>query len=234
MINDTLQNELSEQDTAATLRRIVAAVERNERHGWLEFASAVVLSLATVTSAWCAYQASCWGGVETFRLAAATKAGREASSNNLVALQARTIDGSMLISYLEAQSRGDKQIENLLYQRFRPETKKAIEAWLKTDPLHNPDAPLSPFKMAEYVQPEMQEAERQNELFDQEHAAAHEASKTGDRYVLLTVLFASVLFFGGIGGTFDSRQLRISALAIALVLFGITFIGMVTMPICKG
>jgi hypothetical protein len=122
---------------------------------------------------------------------------------------------------------------SLLLARLRPESKKAFEAWLKTDPFNNPAAPSGPFKMAEYVQPELEEAKRQDERFAQEHAAAQKANETSDTYVLLTVLFASVLFFGGIAGTLASRRLRLMILAISLALFVVTLVFLATMPICR-
>lgn len=51
---------------------------------------------------------------------------------------------------------------------------------------------------------------RQEGQSAQEYARAMQANQTSDTYVLLTVLFASVLFFGGIAGTVDSRRCRIS------------------------
>ena len=113
----------------------------------------------------------------------------------------------MFISYIEARSEGNKKLEDFLFSRFRPEAKTAIDAWLKTDPLNNPNAPPHPFRMAEYVQAEQQEARLQEERAGQLLAAANEAKQTSDTYVLLTVLFASVLFFGGISGTFESAGL---------------------------
>lgn len=220
------------QDSVAVLERILRAVEKDGRKRWVEIASAIVLSIATTASAWCAYESTRWSGVQTFRLAAASKASRESSAATLMAMQARTFDGTMLISYLEARTRGDKELEKLLYNRFRPDTKAAVAAWLKSDPLKNPEAPLSPFKMAEYVQPELTEAERKNDLFEEKHAAAAMANRTSDHYVLLTVLFASVLFFGGICGTFDSYRLRVSTLGMSITLLSVTLIALATMPVC--
>ena len=220
------------QGTAAILERILQAVEKDQRRRWVEIVSAIVLSVATTASAWCAYQATLWSGVQTFRLAAANKASRDASAANLAAMQARSFEGTMLIAYLEARTRGNKDLEKLLYDRFRPETRDALVAWLKTDPLHNPKAPLSPFKMKEYVQPEMEEAAIQSKQFEEKHAAALEANHTSDAYVLQTVLFASVLFFGGICGTFDSYRLRVATLGISLALLSFTLIALATMPVC--
>ena len=139
----------------------------------------------------------------------------------------------MLINYMQAKHEGNERHEKFLFDRFRPEMKKAVEAWLKTDPFNNPAAPPAPFKMAEYVQPELEQAKRQDDLAAEKHAAAQEANETSDIYVLLTVLFASVLFFGGIAGTLESRQLRVIILAVALAFFMATVVYLATMPICR-
>lgn len=230
--NKSLAKESLSEDTADVLGRILHAVEKDRRTRWLEIATAIVLSVATTASAWCAYESTRWSGVMTFRLATANKASRESSAATLAAMQARSFDGTMLISYLEARTRGDKELEKLLYERFRPETKKAVAAWLKLNPLENPDAPLSPFKMAEYVQPELTEAGLKNDLFEEKYAAAALANRTSDHYVLLTVLFASVMFFAGICGTFDSYRLRVITLGISVALLSFTLIALATMPVC--
>jgi hypothetical protein len=228
-----LPKELTPQETAAILQRILAGVEKHQRNRWVEITCALVLSLATTASAWCAYQSTRWGGVQTFRLAAANKASRDSSSANLAALQSRVFDASVGINWMQARHEGNERQEKFLFDRFRPEMKLAVEAWLKTDPFNNPDAPLGPFKMAEYVQPELAEVKRQEELSAQEVAAAIQANQTSDAYVLLTVLFASVLFFGGISGMLNSRLLRISIMIIALALFVVTVAFLGAMPVCN-
>jgi hypothetical protein len=87
--------------------------------------------------------------------------------------------------------------------------------------------------MAEYVQQELLDAKHQNDLTAQQQAAAQSANETSDNYVLLTVLFASVLFFGGIGGTFQSTRLRNVVFVIALLLFAVTLAALGTLPICN-
>ena len=227
-----LPNELTAQETAALLRSILAAVKKDKRRRWVEIGCAIVLSLATTASAWCAYEASRWSGVQTFRLAAASRASRAAAESHVLAMEERAGEAMLLISYLQAKSQGDQRLEKMLRDRFPREMKAAVEAWLKTDPFTNPAAPSSPFKMPEYVQEDLKEAKRQTDLFAQEQARAEEAHRNADRYVLLTVLFASVLFFAGVGGTFDSPRLRLFVFVIAVVLLGGTLIGLGTMPIC--
>jgi hypothetical protein len=223
---------LTPEETAAVLRRILEAVEQTQRKRWIEIVCAMVLALASMGSAWCAYQSTLWGGVQTFRLAGAGRAGRESALNALAAVQFRAVDAQMATAYFAAKSQGDEKLAEFLRARFRPDAKVALDAWLLTDPFNNPASPTRPFEMKEYLQPELQ-ASRQ---FDEEASrlldAAQQANKTSDTYVLLTVLFASVLFFGGIGGTFQSRPLRATVVSIAAVLFVVTVLSLGEMPIC--
>src|SRR5262245_2679650 len=225
--------ELTPQERDEILRRILDAVEKDQRKRWVEIVGAMVLSLATMASAWCAYQATLWGGVQTFRLAEANKAGREASQQTIEMMQFRMFDASMFISYIEARSRSEEKMEKFLHHRFRPEMRKAVDAWLKTDPDNNASAPKSPFKMAEYIQGEAEEAKRQDARAADMISAAQQANETSDRYVLLTVLFATVLFLGGIGATLDSRWLRRTLNILALILFLVMVVFLATMPLCR-
>ena len=226
------EKESAPQDTNELLRRILSAVEPAKRKPGFELACAIVLALATTASAWCAYQSKLWGGVQAARAGAAVRAGREGAVNSLAATQLRAFDASMFIAYMQARIERNKDMEAFLAQRFRPEMKPAVEAWLRLDPLNNPAAPPSPFRMAEYAQKETAEVARQAELAANAMAAAREARRCSDDYVLLTVIFASVLFFGGIARAFDSRPLRIVLAALAVLLFLGTLAALTTMPIC--
>jgi hypothetical protein len=219
-------------ETTALLQRILSAVEpAKPKHGF-EIACAVVLALATTASAWCAYQSKLWGGAQAARANAALRASREGAVNALAAMQARAFDASMFVAFMQARIQGNSPVESFLAQRFRPEMKPALEAWLKLDPLNNPAAPPSPFRMDEYVQKETAEVARQEEAAAKAVAAAREARRFSDDYVLLTVVFASVLFFGGIARAFDSRPLRTVLAALAVLLFLGTLAVLTTMPIC--
>jgi hypothetical protein len=213
------------------LQRILSAVEPKRNRGF-EIACAVVLSLATTASAWCAYQSKLWGGAQAARANAAVRASRQASVNSLAAAQMRAFDASMFIGYMEARFGSNRPMEEFLFRRFRPDLKPAVEAWLKLDPLNSPDAPSSPFHMQEYVLKETLETARQEELASAAMAGARQARRYSDDYVLLTVLFASVLFFGGIARAFDSRRLRLVLTVLAFFLFLGNLAALVNMPLC--
>jgi hypothetical protein len=199
----------------------------------LELMCALVLSLATVGSAWCAYQSTLWGGVQTFRLVAASDAGRKSSEKSIAALETRVFDASLMTKYIEAELRGEREFARAIRERIRPNLRAALEAWLATDPFKNADAPQSPLSMREYIQPEVMEAARFAAEQERMLGLANSANGISDRYVLLTVLYASVMFFGGISGTLRSRRTRGLMMGMALVLFGIVMLFLIYMPICR-
>ena len=230
--NEHNANEPAAANTAEMLQRILDVVQKDDRKRWAEINCAIVLALATTASAWSAYEATLWSGVQTFRLEASNRAGRESTQQALAGLQLHAFDAQLVLAYFESKSRGDEKLAALQLERFRPEAKAALIAWLKTDPFNNPNAVKRPLELAEYTQPEMKEAKRLDDESGRLLNEARNASETSDRYVLFTVLFACVLFFGGIGGTLQSRRLRTVVFVQAIVLFLALAIALANMPIC--
>lgn len=179
----------------------------------------MLLAVATVTSTWCAYQSALWGGIQVFHLADSTIAGRKATIQSARADQQQVLDVGMFVNYVDAVLEGREVMAQYLLERFRPEMKVAVDAWLATKPRENPNAPSSPFVMKEYSL----EAERKAAEFDAEAVRyiklAEIANETSDEYVLLTVLYATVLFFAGIGPKFDNRVLKILVLIFGALIF---------------
>lgn len=205
----------------------------DQSHRLVDIGATIILSLATLTSAWCAYQSSLWGSGQLFALVAVSRAAREASEDRLVAANQRAFDGSLFIQYAAARAEGSSELEAFLYRRFRPELRDALDAWLETDPFNDPGAPPHPFQPQWYALAQEQEAELQEEESHRMFTLAQEMNRISDTYVLLTVLFASILFFGGMAGTFHSRTLKRIFGAIALVMFLVVTGYMLTIPVCR-
>ena len=74
----------------------------------------------------------------------------------------------------------------------------AFDAWLKTDPFNDPNAPAGPMFMAEYVSADAQQADRYEAKAADLIAAGETANETSDSYVLFTVVFATVLFLAAV------------------------------------
>jgi hypothetical protein len=207
--------------------------EINFLDNWLELIVAIVLGLATLGSAWSAYQSGLWNGIQIFRLAESIGAGRRAAEKAVYAQQLRMTDVVLFETYLTALSENNQRLADFLFQRFRPEFKVAAEAWLKTQPLKNPSAPASPFSMKEYslaVDREMQQA-RQEEAT--KFTEARKANEISDTYLLLTVLFSVALFLGGITASFKRRRIRGMVLALSVITIAGAGIILAFLPLAK-
>ena len=185
----------------------------------VEILAASILALATIASAWSAYQATRWSGVQATAFAEAGAARAESVRASDLADAELTIDAEYFAIWLEAESEDNEVLESFLEERFRGEFAVAFNAWIATNPLVNPDAPRSPFDMPEYQLEAAAQAETLRAEAEAATAIAVEANQTGDNYVLTTVLFASVLFFAGISTKFRGRWIKVVLLGVGFAAF---------------
>ncbi|MFZ1769260.1 MAG: hypothetical protein WAU00_08690, partial [Caldilinea sp.] len=147
------------------------------------------------------------------------------------ALQMTSLHANLFVAWASAVSGENSELADFLYARFPAELKVATDAWVATKPLQNPDAPPTPFVMAEYQLVQNTQATELQQQAETEAELANRANEISDRYVLLTVIFASVLFFGGISGKFQSKSVDIAMLTLAAVVFLIGVGILVTYPV---
>jgi hypothetical protein len=206
--------------------RVPPAVTAPEPTDRLEQVASIVLAVAVVLTAWAAFEAGKWGGQMSIKFSEAAAARTESTRNDTRAGQLTQIDVAMFIDWVTALSNdlGDGAIPEItsaedyqptpgtvsgfLFLRMRDEFKPALNAWLATDPINNPEAPPSPFAMADYRVAESAEADRLAAQADEAAADARSANQNGDNYVLTAVLFAAVLFFSGVASRLQSRWNR--------------------------
>jgi hypothetical protein len=205
------------------------SVSRFDR--WIEFVSAVVLALATVCTAWCGYQAARWGGEQTNHYFEAMSAALRAAQLENQGNQIMALHIDIFVEWSAAVSQGNQALADFLYQRFTPELKTAMDAWLATDPLNNTDAPASPMVMPEYTLQAYEESDRLMQEAEVLFEQASEENEISDRYVMLTVIFASVLFFAGISGKFETQLIDLLMLIFAILIFGVSLVILFAYPI---
>jgi hypothetical protein len=207
-------------------------IEQGLARDWVEVVAAVLLALATVASAWSAYQAAAWSGVESTKFSLSQAARTQAAEADEKADSQNAVDIFLFSSYADAFARGDvRLVEYYETSLFRDEMKPALEAWKATRPLTNPQAPKNPFVMPEYKLAEAEKASELETRANKESLKARNAIEKSDRYVLFTVLFASVLFFAGISTKFRANGIRLSVLLMGTVLFLGTFVAVILQPI---
>jgi hypothetical protein len=207
----------------------LSRAQRFER--WTETLSAILLGLVTIVTAWSGYQAARWGGEQSTLYTDALSLMVESTRAATEANQLTQVDIALFINYVNAYAAGDEELATFYYDRFRPEARPAIDAWLATKPRTNPDAPPGPFQMPEYQVSLAEEAaqleEEAADLFEQGKVA----NEHSDKYVLNAVLLASVLFLAGIAPRFDWQPLVVIILVAAVILLVIGVYNLSTLPI---
>ncbi len=191
---------------------------------WLELVFAVLLASTTVLSAWCAYQATVWEGVQQQAVSEADAARADATRLDGRANHIEATDLILFTEYWGALVNGRDALADQFYRRFPPTLKAATDAWLATRPLEDPTAPGSPLDLPQYRVAEREEADGQLVLAGTKAQTGRLANERSDTYVALTVILASVLFVEAVGHTFESRTLRaltllLSGLLLAAVVF---------------
>ncbi|MFZ0014071.1 MAG: hypothetical protein WAL25_08145 [Acidimicrobiia bacterium] len=214
----------------------------------IELFATIVMALAAILTAWCAFEAGMWSGIQAIEFSASSGDRIESTRADTLAGQQRIVDVEVFTSWLDAvateiandeippvSESGYTPVEGTLsafyFQRMRDEFKVALEAWLETDPLNNAEAEPTPFQMTEYRQAASEQA---NDLLDQSathRQAALDANKNSDFYVLLTVGFALVIFFAGVSSKLVANRNRMIMLVLAVVLFLGALTAGLTLPI---
>lgn len=188
-------------------------------HQILEIVEAIVLAIVAVATAWSGYQAALWTGEQAEKYGLAARYRVEAEGANTAANQERMYNASTVVEWLKAEAQSQKKLADLFERRFLPEFRPAFEAWKKTDPLNNPNAPAGPQLMAEFHSSKAEEAVRLNRQATDTFAEGDAARRHSDDYVRATVTLATVLLLTAISQRFKTRGVRISlALTAAIIL----------------
>ncbi|MDX1436437.1 MAG: hypothetical protein R3335_06490 [Anaerolineales bacterium] len=231
MEEETPTKAAVEEIDEETLRQQIAALAPETRAGWTELIASIILALATVATAWSGYQAARWGGVQSTRFAEASTARIESVRASTSGGQKVQVDIGLFTEWINAFAEGDERRLAFYQQRFRAEFVPAFDAWLATDPANNSEAPKTPFVMPQYEVSDLVRADELSLDASRKFDEANEANETSDRYILNTVILASVLFFAGLINRFKSNLARLIILLAAIAMFMVGLSNLFRYPI---
>jgi hypothetical protein len=203
------------------------------RHVLFEPLGLVLLSLATVGTAWCSFQAASWQGASQKMMNLSAASAREAAGDELKSSQLALLDVLLFSEYINARANSNQTTARFYADRFRAEAKEAFTAWMATNPFENTNAPPHPFVPSLYKPKLLAVAEEAQSKSQRLWEQAGNAGRTGRNYVLVTVLLASALFCGGTAPKFETRWVRKAVLAVGLCAFGFAAVHMVTLPVLR-
>jgi hypothetical protein len=203
---------------------------RDRRDRLLSIIEAVLLSLVAVLAAYSGYAAAKWSTESSVSLAKASAERAKANRADLEALQLRTLDSVSFNAWFTAFTAGNVRAERIAERRLRPGYRPAFDAWLATDPAHNPNAPPGPAYMPEYVVSQEVDANAFDRQAEAQFSKGSEAGATGDKYVRDTVFLATVLFLVGISSHFPLRSARYGLIAVGVLLLVFAVVQLLGLP----
>ena len=213
-------NEPEREPADGASHGLAAAARDAWREERVEVVAAILLAAATVLSAWGAYQATRWSGVQANSYAESAALRAESGRNGTVASRQIQIDVATFLAWADARAKDDTRLATFIQLRFRPEFKPAFDAWLtgaSPDSMGLPSG--TPFEQPEYKLAAQVVSDAKLKAADDALKDAQDANQTSDNFVLTAVLFASVLFFAGIAARFRPQWIRWTMLGIAVVVF---------------
>jgi hypothetical protein len=192
----------------------------------IEILEAILLAIVAISTALSGYQAALFDGESAKEYATSSRLRVEATNAQLSGNQVLAYNAGNVTAWIQAMVNGDTKLADVLASRFTPDFKPAFDAWVKTDPLHNPDAPAGPSKMPEYKDPLGAKAVQLNDEAAHAFDLGVTTRLTGEDYVRVTVILAAALFLIAIGQRFKIRGVRYSlnSVAGALILYCIYLI----------
>jgi hypothetical protein len=184
----------------------------------ISIVEAVLLSIVTIVAAWAGYSAAKWGTESSLDLAKASATRVKANRAFQEALTFRVGDAVTFNAWFAAHTADKKNDMRAAHKLFLPHYRVAFDAWIATKPFTNPNAPPGPQAMPQFRPPGAAAARALDTQADAYYAQGQKAARTGDHYIRVTVILASVLFLVGISTQFPIRRGRYGLIGIGVVL----------------
>jgi hypothetical protein len=199
-------------------------------HLLVEVCEAIILALVAITTAWSGYQAARFDSVQSELYGRSSRLRIEAQALDLEANQKKAFNAAIVDEWLKAEVHGETKLIELFERRVLPEFRPALEAWKKTDPVHNRDAPPGPFFMPEYRDFGGEQGKRKNQDASELFERGTHAREYGDEYVRVTVFLATVLLLIAIGQRFRSHRIRVALVTIAMLMLSVPIWRLLGLP----
>ena len=206
----------------------------------VETLTAVLLGITTLLSAWATWVGSLHTGHEMIHFTESNHAASSATALYNDATQMIVLDAAIWSSIQDyafdadaAKKEGDDlkfQIatakKEALEEQCTPELKAAIKWALETG--------KSPFEMEGYAESYYDEAKALMQESQDILSTGKQDNLNHERFGLVAVMYALVLFLLGIAGTFKRLPNRMVILGTAVVLLAVGFIFMLSIPMPEG
>ena len=205
--------------------------DRVSAGSWVEIVATVLLASAAVLTAWCGYQATRWNGEQAKEASAVAATRFEASRASDLANAETQVDVATFTQWVDAFVGGNAELASFYRARFRAEFKPAVDAWIALRPLHNADAPLTPFALPEYHVEARAQAAQLDQMAELMSEQVRLDIQRASNYVLGAVMCAVALFFAGTSTKLTQPALRRVIVGVGCAVFLTALVWVLVLPV---
>jgi hypothetical protein len=198
---------------------------------WFEPASAILMALATLSTAWCSYQSSKWNGASSGFATSAARLEQKAALLHLEDNQITSIQVKMFMDFINATLAGNEKLAQFYSDRFPPELRVAYAQWIEQKPFENLKADPHPFVPGLYKPRFAEDAQKATADAGRDGTEGRRTGNFAAQYLSNTVLFAMVLFFAGTSARFNQRYVRQCSFFFAVAVFLFAATRMLMLPV---
>lgn len=196
----------------------------------IEIVAVLLLGLATISTAWSAYESARWNEVSTQSSRAVADRQLEATRLFGLATQKITYDSTIIGQYAAARAQGNERLLSFYRQTLiRPDFRPFLVRWEAEVRAGRLPVPLS--EDQDYLTPLFAEYNTAIAAATLNAQEAERAGQTATAYIATTILLAASLFFAGVISSFSYRSARALLLAAALVALGLAVSRLATLPV---
>jgi hypothetical protein len=196
----------------------------------LELFAAALLGLATVATAWCAYQAARWNDEETDLSRESAQFRLEASRQFGLGTQRVAYDATIAALYAQAIVSGQENLQEFYREALvRPDFLPVIEEWERQ--VAAGEDPTNLTQNQEYLDAQLTSSRTADADAERLLQEGQDASDNASDYIQTTIFLASALFFAGITSNFRARTVRLLLLLGAAGVFAVGAASLADLPI---
>ena len=201
--------------------------KRNDRH---EIIVTILLSFATLASAWCSYQADFWDDKERVLIVESIGLDEEANKILLESNQLKSSHLNIVSTFIDHYLKDDTIYCKYILAHSDTVLGPALMEWVKKRPKYVPEIP-NPLQLSVYGNDPQEQFQKIKNISLNKKSDSENANNISDKYMLLTVMLSLVLFFTGISGTLNVKVAQILSLIISLIILLGAILGIIRLPV---
>ena len=200
-------------------------------NAWIAVISSILLLAATVTTAFCVFEATLWSGKQAISYGQASANRIESIRFSNIAVAQTQIDAALFVDWISAKSENNTLLADFLEARFRDEFKPAFYAWLRKAENSVGGVPFgTPFELPEYQLESQRQSQSYIKKAEEAFAEGTRANEINDKYISSTVFFAIVLFLTGIEPRWQKAKVKGAMTIAAIIIFAYAFLYILELP----